>query len=432
MSNLSNCIYLKDSRVYVSRNNVNWYREVLAYDSTHPESNYYLAKELEKQKKFKKAQEHYKLAYAGGYNSAIVGLNRLRELEENNSKTESPDSSSQWSKGLILLLILLLLIGGIISYYFFNSFIQKDSYKVFNLREVKKVITEQEVLVHNVDVRKYYAPSLFDTSFYISLKAPRTSSLHDILVQADMFLENKKIANSLEELALVFYYDDVAEINNEYAIAEVTWTRAQGISEIYVYPDFEKKDGIIRKPAEQIRTLRKRDTQEAASLSTKSAFEVVNKDNNKIDTETVNEISTRPDKKIADLIKVDLDKKILTYENQTVKKLFPIGIGEEANKTPTGRFRIANKVLDPKSPRDDISSAEYGKAWLGLSLAGYGIHGTDEPNSIGKEESLGCIRMLNEDILDLYECIKTNTEVFIFTKTLFNFNFSFFFLKDYN
>jgi lipoprotein-anchoring transpeptidase ErfK/SrfK len=47
--------------------------------------------------------------------------------------------------------------------------------------------------------------------------------------------------------------------------------------------------------------------------------------------------------------------------------------------------------------------------YLGSSI--YRIHGTNEPSSIGKAASSGCIRMLNEDVSELYRYVKLGARV---------------------
>jgi lipoprotein-anchoring transpeptidase ErfK/SrfK len=62
-----------------------------------------------------------------------------------------------------------------------------------------------------------------------------------------------------------------------------------------------------------------------------------------------------------------------------------------------------------------------GKRWLGLSTEkyrGYGIHGNSAPFSIGNYISAGCIRMINEDVEELFEYIPINTNVWIGTEEL--------------
>ena len=58
-----------------------------------------------------------------------------------------------------------------------------------------------------------------------------------------------------------------------------------------------------------------------------------------------------------------------------------------------------------------------GTRWIGFEekegLYGYGIHGTAEPESIGKAESNGCIRLRNEDVEELFDFVETKTKVVI-------------------
>ncbi|MHC5002709.1 MAG: L,D-transpeptidase family protein [Planctomycetota bacterium] len=101
---------------------------------------------------------------------------------------------------------------------------------------------------------------------------------------------------------------------------------------------------------------------------------------------------------------------------------FPVGTGEW-DSTPTGMFRVRpeSKLIDPTwvNPRTgERFAAEdpenpIGDYWIGLegidetnrSLRGYGIHGTIDPDSIGAEASMGCVRMRDDDVAILYECL---------------------------
>jgi lipoprotein-anchoring transpeptidase ErfK/SrfK len=89
------------------------------------------------------------------------------------------------------------------------------------------------------------------------------------------------------------------------------------------------------------------------------------------------------------------------------------------NCTPVGNFKIDNKVVNPTwytlgsvvppdSPKNIL-----GSRWLGLSAKGYGIHGTTEPQSIGKQVTSGCIRMKNAEVEELYQIVPEGTEVVI-------------------
>ena len=54
-----------------------------------------------------------------------------------------------------------------------------------------------------------------------------------------------------------------------------------------------------------------------------------------------------------------------------------------------------------------------GSRWMGFDLPGYGIHGTTEPESIGKSCTQGCVRMLNSEVEELYDIVPVGTEVTI-------------------
>jgi hypothetical protein len=109
---------------------------------------------------------------------------------------------------------------------------------------------------------------------------------------------------------------------------------------------------------------------------------------------------------------------------------FPVGLGEY-DSTPVGRFRVrpGSKLIDPQwtNPRtgrrysSDDPDNPIGERWIGLTgdeeatrdLAGYGIHGTIEPESIGQSASMGCIRMLPDDVEVLYEVLTEQTSTVV-------------------
>ncbi len=104
-------------------------------------------------------------------------------------------------------------------------------------------------------------------------------------------------------------------------------------------------------------------------------------------------------------------------------KQYPIGLGKN-DKTPEGRFIVENKMKEPTWFSPDGKVYPYGSVqnilgtrWIGFKnqpgLSGYGIHGTTEPESIGTESSNGCVRMLNQDVEELYDYVMPGTEVVI-------------------
>lgn len=94
----------------------------------------------------------------------------------------------------------------------------------------------------------------------------------------------------------------------------------------------------------------------------------------------------------------------LFHQNKHIKT-YPIAIGKMVTATPGGQFVIVNREPNPGGP--------YGAMWLSLSKIGYGIHGTNDPSSIGKAVSKGCIRMYNQDVLELARQLPNGTRVLI-------------------
>ncbi len=103
-------------------------------------------------------------------------------------------------------------------------------------------------------------------------------------------------------------------------------------------------------------------------------------------------------------------------------KQYQVGTGK-SDKTPEGKFVIDNKLKNPVwySPDGIYQFGDpkniLGTRWIGFEdkkgLYGYGIHGTTDPNSIGKEMSNGCVRLKNEDVEDLFDYVKTKMTVVI-------------------
>jgi L,D-transpeptidase ErfK/SrfK len=98
-------------------------------------------------------------------------------------------------------------------------------------------------------------------------------------------------------------------------------------------------------------------------------------------------------------------RKLSLFNNGKLVKIYPIAVGKMLSGTPTGEFVIVNRQMNPGGP--------YGVMWLSLSKQGYGIHGTNDPSSIGKAVSKGCVRMYNRDVLQLAELAPNGTRVII-------------------
>lgn len=107
-------------------------------------------------------------------------------------------------------------------------------------------------------------------------------------------------------------------------------------------------------------------------------------------------------------IQIDLTVKRLYYNSlQAEKKNYPVAVGKPSTPTPTGVYKIITKIVKP--------GGILGTRWMGLDIPDgpYGIHGTNNPASIGKEISNGCIRMYNQDVEELFNMVKIGTVVTI-------------------
>ena len=116
---------------------------------------------------------------------------------------------------------------------------------------------------------------------------------------------------------------------------------------------------------------------------------------------------------------VDKSQNILTLKSgNKVLKTYRVSTGIN-DCTPVGTFKVVNKIINPPwytaegvippdSPKNIL-----GSRWLGLSEPRYGIHGTTEPQSIGKQVTSGCVRMKNSDVEELYGIVPEGTEVVI-------------------
>ncbi len=113
---------------------------------------------------------------------------------------------------------------------------------------------------------------------------------------------------------------------------------------------------------------------------------------------------------------VDVSKKrLFLKEGEKVVFNFPIGIGRFGSPTPLGVFSIISKIDDPQATY--VNGEMYGAGCLNLSLWAdgrpYAIHGTNEPGSIGRAKSSGCIRLHDDDFKQLFEVAYIGMQVII-------------------
>ncbi len=131
-----------------------------------------------------------------------------------------------------------------------------------------------------------------------------------------------------------------------------------------------------------------------------------------------------PNKKIkinTETFSVFVDKSqniLLLKSGEDVVKTYIVSTGAN-NSSPVGNFKIVNKIVSPTwfkagavvapgSPENVL-----GTRWMGIDAKGYGLHGTVEPQQLGKQVTEGCVRLANSDVEELYDILPVGTEVVI-------------------
>lgn len=116
---------------------------------------------------------------------------------------------------------------------------------------------------------------------------------------------------------------------------------------------------------------------------------------------------------------VDKCENILTLKSsEEILKVYKVSTGVN-NSTPAGTFKIISKLTDPVWYKNGaVVAAEspdnvLGTRWMGISVKGYGIHGTMQSETIGGQVTEGCVRMYNSDVEELYSILPVGAEVTI-------------------
>ena len=110
------------------------------------------------------------------------------------------------------------------------------------------------------------------------------------------------------------------------------------------------------------------------------------------------------------------DRKLALVEDGQVVKIYPVAVGTEETPSPSGEFQIRERIPNPTyyAPGKVIRPGKnnpLGSRWIGLGERGLGIHGTNEPNSIGTSASRGCIRMKKKDVEELFGLVRAGDRV---------------------
>lgn len=116
------------------------------------------------------------------------------------------------------------------------------------------------------------------------------------------------------------------------------------------------------------------------------------------------------------------NNKLAFIDDNEVKEILPAGTGKSQELTPEGIFTVKVKAVNPYYRKKNIPGGDprnpLGSRWIGFDARNtdgriYGIHGTNQPSSIGKYISNGCVRMHKSDVESLYEKVPIGTKVLI-------------------
>ncbi len=127
-------------------------------------------------------------------------------------------------------------------------------------------------------------------------------------------------------------------------------------------------------------------------------------------------------------IRINVPSRTLSlYKNSYLIGEYSVGVGHsQAMMTPQGYYKVEKKVIDPiwehpYKPEGAVRISNYGKNPLGQRWIGffedkntvYGIHGTNDPKSIGKFVSHGCVRMNNLDVEEIFDLVDIGDTVHV-------------------
>jgi lipoprotein-anchoring transpeptidase ErfK/SrfK len=112
------------------------------------------------------------------------------------------------------------------------------------------------------------------------------------------------------------------------------------------------------------------------------------------------------------------DRRLALLVDGELVKVYQVAVGKDETPSPEGDFTIINHAVNPTYRHGDTEIGPgkdnpLGTRWMGLSLKGYGIHGTNVQKSVGKAASHGCFRMKKRDVEDLYGRVQVGDAVSI-------------------
>ncbi|MTI67118.1 MAG: L,D-transpeptidase [Firmicutes bacterium] len=356
---LSNLVKIKEN-MYVSKNQTKWYKKALKHCNNNPKALLELAKEYENKNEYLKAYNIYSNLSNNGNLLAKERYEKLKsnlELKYKKDKLNKIETKKKKRNKIIknslllaLIILLLLLLPSFLNNFLINAKNIIKETNIFKITKKENIKNEKNIFFYPEKISKNNLEGNFiKRDIFID----ENLSLENIILKAEKEIENVSKNYSRNEKIIIYLKDKVTKKT----LYEVLWTPK------------EKNKYKIYKEAKGSYPL---------AFNNKSIY-VDSKNNN-----------------------------IYILKKNRIIKSIKASMGKKDTPTPKGLFKIQKKVkLNPKT------SGVYGACWIGLSKPHYGIHGTDNEKSIGTNETKGCIRLNNDEILYLYNFLNEGDFVLI-------------------
>ena len=176
---------------------------------------------------------------------------------------------------------------------------------------------------------------------------------------------------------------------------------------------------------DQIYTLQKGDTLDRLKRKFRISSEILQAINYPLDPKrlTIGRRIKIPNLEFSMLVN-KVENTLALYNHGKFFKKYRVRTGDQTFKTPTGDFRIGVKLINPpwRNPKDGKSYAsgvpgnELGCRWMSFVGSSLGIHEAIDPSTIGGHTSNGCVGMLKDDVIELYDLVPVGTPLRIVDK----------------
>lgn len=140
-------------------------------------------------------------------------------------------------------------------------------------------------------------------------------------------------------------------------------------------------------------------------------------------TRTAYSTTASPVKTESEIVLNLAQRRVFLYRNDMLVSSYPVAVGTAETPTPQGEFTVSQMVTNPvwQSPwtgevHEPGADSALGLRWIEFATSdegAFGFHGTPTIESIGQAASNGCVRMRNEDVVELFAQVDVGTRVVV-------------------